>query len=285
VLPRICRRLLFPVLERSFTYSGYERLLDRLADAERFKVVPLREFSSTQSESQTVVALRHDVDYRLDSALEMARLEQERGLSATYFVLHTAPYWARRDLVPHLLTLQDGHGHEVGWHNDLVTLECVYGGDAREFLSEQLERLRTAGIRIEGSAAHGSPYCYRFGYHNNYFFADFDGEEQPGLPNSQVVETQRGLCRIPKARLGEYGFLYEAYHLDHDLYFSDASFDERGLRWHTDRLDFNAFIAGGRAIILVHPCHWDASAVAKLRRLPAAIERAVNPGRPMGSAE
>jgi hypothetical protein len=272
------------VLERSFTYRAYERLLDRLADSERFKVVPLREFSSTRSESQAVVALRHDVDYRLDSALEMACLERERGLSATYFVLHTARYWARRDLVPNLLRLQDGHGHEIGWHNDLVTLECVYGGDAREFLSEQLERLRAAGIRIEGSASHGSPYCYRFGYHNNYFFADFDGEEQPGLPNSRVVETQRGLCRIPKGRLADFGLFYEAYHLDHDLYFSDASFDERGLRWHADQLDFDTLVSGKRAIILVHPCHWDASAAAKLRRLPAEIGRAVNPGRPMGGA-
>jgi hypothetical protein len=273
------------VLERSFTYNAYERLLDCLADGERFKVVPLREFSSTRSGSQAVVALRHDVDYRLDSALAMARLEHERGLSATYFVLHTAQYWARQDLVSSLLRLQDGHGHEVGWHNDLVTLECVYGGDARGFLAEQLERFRAAGIRIEGSASHGSPYCYRFGYHNNYFFADFDNEEQPGLPNSRVVETQRGLCRIPKGRLADFGFLYEAYHLDHDLYFSDASFDERGLRWHTDRLDFDTLVSGKRAIILVHPCHWDSSAVAKFRRLPAEIGRAVNPGRPMGGAE
>jgi hypothetical protein len=284
VVPRIGRRLLFPVLERSFTYDAYERLLARLADAERFKVVPLREFSSTQSESKAVVALRHDVDYRLDSALEMARLEHERGLSATYFVLHTARYWPGRDLVPSLLKLQDEYRHEVGWHNDLVTLECVYGGDARGFLAEQLERLRAAGIRIEGSAAHGSPYCYRFGYHNNYFFEDFDGEVQPGLPNSGVVETPRGVCRIPKGRLADFGLSYEAYHLDPDLYYSDASFDERGSRWHTDRLDFGELASGKRAIILVHPCHWDSSAVAKFRRLPAAIGRVVNPGRPLGSA-
>ena len=273
------------MFERSFTYSAYERLLDQLADTRRFKVVPLREFPSTCSESETIVGIRHDVDYRLDSALEMARLERERGLSATYFVLHTARYWARPELVQNLLHLQDGHGHEIGWHNDLVTLECVYGGDARKFLAEQLARLRGAGIRIEGSASHGSPYCYRFGYHNNYFFADFDGEEQPGFPNSQIVETQRGRCRIPKGWLADFGLLYEAYHLDHDLYFSDASFDERGLRWHADRLDFDTLVSGKRAIILVHPCHWDTSAAAKVRRLPAEIGRAVNPGRPVGGAE
>jgi len=273
------------VLERSFTYSAYERLLDRLADAERFKVVPLREFSSTPSESQAVVALRHDVDYRLESAFEMARLEHDRGLSATYFVLHTAHYWTRQDLVPALLQLQDDCGHEIGWHNDLVTLECVYGGDARAFLVEQLERLRSAGVRIEGTASHGSPCCYRFGYHNDYFFADYDGEAQPKFPNSRVVTTRRGPCRIPKGRLAEFGLVYDAYHLDHDLYFSDATFDDRGFRWHTDQLDFDTLGPGRRAIILVHPCHWDASAAAKLRRLPVEIGRALIPRRPVGAAE
>ena len=150
MLPRLARRALFPVFERSFTYEAYERLLDRLADPTRFEVVPLREFVSTPSTSRTVVALRHDVDDRLGSAVEMARREHDRGLRATYFVLHTAAYWHRDDLVETLLQLQSW-GHEIGWHNDLVTLECVHGGDARAFLAEELARLRDAGVTIEGS--------------------------------------------------------------------------------------------------------------------------------------
>jgi hypothetical protein len=281
VLPRICRRLLFPVVERSFTYDAYERLLDRLSDRHRFKVVPLRDFSSARSSSRALIALRHDVDYRLDHALDMARLEHVRNLPATYFVLHTARYWTNPDLIPALLQLQDGYGHEIGWHNDLVTLECVYGGDARCFLAEQLERLRAAGLRIEGTASHGSPYCYRYGYHNNYFFADYEGEEQSGFPNSRVVTTHKGQCTIPKGRLAEFGLLYDAYHVDQDLYFSDAAFDGRGRRWHTDQLDFGALSAGTRTIILVHPCHWDASAAAKVRRLPSEIGRVIFPTRPL----
>lgn len=273
MLPRSARRALFPILERSFTYAAYERLLDALRVGARFQVVPLREFATTRSASRTVVALRHDVDYRLDSALEMGRREHARGLRSTYFILHTADYWHRSDLVSALLQLQ-AWGHEIGWHNDLVTLECVYGGDARAFLAETLERLRAAGVRIDGSASHGSPNCYRFGYHNNAFFTDFDDEERPEFPNTEWVPVHGHRCKIPKGRLAEFGLEYEAYHLDNDLHFSDASFSEQGRRWHTDDLDLAVLAPGRRAIVLIHPCHWDRSFADKLRRFPAAVARA-----------
>src|SRR5919199_3779509 len=117
-------RLLFPWTERRFTYREYARFLDRLAERE---VVPLREFARGAGD----LALRHDVDERLDSALVLARLEADRALRATYFVLHTAPYWHEPDLLPRLLRLQE-LGHEVGLHNDLVTLERVHGVDVAE---------------------------------------------------------------------------------------------------------------------------------------------------------
>ena len=104
-------RVLFPLSERRFTYAEYDRFLDRLAGRE---VVPLWEFAAGRGD----MALRHDVDDRLESALELARREHARGLRATYFVLHTAPYWEREDLVDRLRELQ-ALGHEVGWHNDL----------------------------------------------------------------------------------------------------------------------------------------------------------------------
>src|SRR5437016_12184366 len=102
----LASRLLFPWTERHFTYAEYARFLDRLGDRH---VVPLREFARGAGD----LALRHDVDSRLESALELARLEHDRGLRATYFVLHTAPYWRDPRLLPKLRRLQE-RGHEVG---------------------------------------------------------------------------------------------------------------------------------------------------------------------------
>jgi hypothetical protein len=240
-------RLFFPLTEGGFTYRRYDDWLGRLGD---WNVVPLRELAAAATPA---LGLRHDVDNRLDSALELARLEHARGLRATYFVLHTAPYYDDPRLLAALRELQDDLGHEVGWHNDLATLELVQHVDAASYLREQLDRLRGAGLDIVGSAAHGSPYCHRLGYHNNYVFTGWD-EPQPGFPRTDV-----GVKLDPAA----FGLRYEAYHLPHDRYSSDSTF-EGSRRSHPD----NADLAGAeRAIVLVHPCHWDRSRTAKSRRL------------------
>jgi hypothetical protein len=241
-------RIAFPLTERRFVYAEYERLLDRLEGRE---VVPLREFSSGQGD----IALRHDVDDRLESGLELARREHARGLRATYFVLHTAPYWARDDLLERLLELQ-ALGHEVGWHNDLVTVALVHGGDPAEYLRRELHRLRSAGIDVVGVASHGSPWCHRLGFHNDYAFSDLP-QPIPGFPTRFE----------PIGTLSEFGFEYDAYSLGEDAYFSDSRF-ERGGRAHPASFPLDPV---ERTIFLTHPCHWDASVAAKTRRLARRV--------------
>jgi hypothetical protein len=247
----LASRLLFPWTERQFTYAEYARFLDRLGE---HSVVPLREFALGQGD----LALRHDVDTRLESALEMAHLEAARGLRATYFVLHTARYWSEAELVPRLRSLQE-LGHEVGFHNDLVTLERVHGVDIAEFATRAITRLREGGIDVVGAAAHGSPWCHRLGFHNNYAFSGWD-EPVPGFPSTEV----RGKLD-PRAL----GLEYEAYHLPHDEQFSDSSFDGPR-RLHPARF---GLLPGRRTIVLVHPCHWDRSMSAKATRLARRIGR------------
>jgi len=238
-------RLLFPWVERRFTYGEYGRFLDRLGDR---RVVPMREFARGAGD----LALRHDVDSRLESALELARLEHDRGLRATYFVLHTAPYWREPTLLPQLRRLQE-LGHEVGFHNDLVTLQRLENLDAAAYLRDQLQRLRSGGIEIVGAAAHGSPWCHRLGFHNNYVFAGWD-EPVPGFPATEVPQ---------KLDPADFGLEYEAYHVPRDVYFSDSTFMD-GRRAHPADLRLEP---GKRTIVLVHPCHWDSSPRAKAARL------------------
>ena len=261
----VTRRALFPLTERRFTYDKYAGFLDRLAGA-RYRVVPLREFRQTSAGEGVVIGLRHDVDVSLESALALAGLEHDRGMRATYFALHSAGYWKSSSLIPALKILQDELGHEVGWHNDLVTLECIHGGDARRFLQDELARLRDAGLRITGVVSHGSVHCGRYGYHNDYFFEHCE-REIPGYPNKDVVATRQGARPVPKATLAEFGLEYDGSYLDDDAFFHDSFFDSHGRRWHTDELDPESLPPGRKAIVLVHPCHWDASTTAKVRRL------------------
>jgi hypothetical protein len=242
-------RLLFPLVERRFTYAEYAHFLDGLGGRD---VVPMREFARGEGD----LALRHDVDSRLESALELGRIEHDRELRATYFVLHTAPYWDDPQLVSRLSRLEE-LGHEVGFHNDLVTLQRLEGVDVAAYLGEQLARLRGAGIDVAGAAAHGSPWCHRLGFHNNYVFRGWD-EPVPGFPLTEVPQ---------KLDPAEFGLEYEAYHVAQDVYFSDASFVNRR-RAHPAALRLEP---GKRTIVLVHPCHWDRSALAKTRRLARKV--------------
>jgi hypothetical protein len=240
----LASRVLFPLTERRFTYAEYERFLDRVSGRD---VVPLRDFARGLGD----LALRHDVDDRLDSALALARLEHERGLRTTYFVLHSAPYYSRPNLLDSLRELEL-LGHEVGWHNDLVTLALVHGVDPGPYLRGELERLRGGEIDVVGVAAHGSPWCHRLGFHNDYAFADLP-QPRPGFPTRFE----------PIGTLADFGFAYDAYSLGEDAYFSDSRF-ERGRRAHP--ADFK-LEPGKRTIVLTHPCHWDASPLAKAGRL------------------
>lgn len=246
----IASRLLFPITEADFTYRRYDAWLETLGGT---RVGPLKELRVTDG---PFVGLRHDVDDRLESALELGRLEQQRGVRATYFVLHTAPYYAdRKRVLRTLRTLQDDHGHEIGWHNDLLTLRLLHGVEVGDYLAEELAWLRAGGIEITGAAAHGSPHCHRLGYHNNYVFLGWD-EPQPGFPRTDVG---------PKLDPAAFGLEYEAYHLAYDTHISDSRF-EGGRRAHP-----SAFVPEGRAVVLVHPCHWDRSRAAKAGRLAQKV--------------
>jgi hypothetical protein len=262
-----------PWSERDFVHSRYEHMLDALSDESRYRVVPLRELSSAPRDRVTV-SLRHDVEERFRSALQMAELEARHGLRSTYFVLHTAPYYARMGtnpparreaLVPGLQRLQE-LGHEVGLHNDLVTLQCVHRVEPREYLARELDWLRGHGIDVRGTSSHGSYWTHRLRYHNNYFWTDFEDEVHENFENNEVIQAGGHRCVLSKGSLAEFGLEYEAYHLGEDRYFSDARFDERGRRFHTDSIDLGELRPGDRAIVLTHPDYWDPSVPRKALR-------------------
>jgi hypothetical protein len=213
--------------------------LGRLREA-GVDLVPLRELAGRISADAPLIALR------------LAMLEHARGVRASYFLLHTAGYYADRDRVLESAGRLQRLGHEVGWHNDLVTLDLVDGIDPVAYLHDELAWLRSHGIAITGVSAHGSLHCHRLGYTNDEFFLDHP--------------TPSGL-RLRHARLADFGLDYDASRLDVDSYWSDATFDQSRRRWHPDNLDLELLGPGDRGVVLVHPCHWDSSPASKVVRL------------------
>jgi hypothetical protein len=100
-----------------FTYDEYAELLTRIKhERENVCFGELADSSSLDGYSGLFI-LRHDVDLSIEAALEMARLEAEWGVRATYFLLLSCEHYnlfsedyseAPRQLI--------ALGHEVGLH-------------------------------------------------------------------------------------------------------------------------------------------------------------------------
>jgi hypothetical protein len=60
--------------------------------------------------------------------------------------------------------------------------------------------------------------------------------------------------------MSDFGLSYEAYFLNNNKYFSDASITA-GVRWNIGMLDPGKLTPGDRVIILLHPIHWHKASV------------------------
>jgi hypothetical protein len=97
------RNLIAAFRERGYSFSLFEEVEQRLASAEAF------------------VLLRHDIDISLQAALEIARIEHEEGVRASYFVLLRSPFYNllssdQAELIEEI----HAYGHELALHVDLT---------------------------------------------------------------------------------------------------------------------------------------------------------------------
>lgn len=255
--------------DTNFTWEKYANFLHKISDTSKYVVLPLNEFRQTFNSKKIVIGLRHDVDIDLDIAYQFSEIESDLGFRATYFILHTAPYYLANannmaihtdKIIPVLKKMQDEKHFEIGWHNDLVTLQVIYNINPISFLHNELNWLRSNGITIMGTAAHGSNYCKTNHYMNFYFFEECTYPVVPNRENNITVPKDGKYITLLKGKLGDFDLKYEAYFLNNNKAFSDAVITG-GIRWNIGMLDLNKLQAGDRAIILLHPIHWHKGSV------------------------
>ena len=104
----------FVDLQAQFTYDSYRGLIYLL----RGNGYAIKSYHTWQ-ETDCCVILRHDIDTSLEKAVELARVEQELGVSSTYFVLLTSDFYnvASKRSLEKLRVIQS-MGHELGLHFD-----------------------------------------------------------------------------------------------------------------------------------------------------------------------
>lgn len=250
-----------------FSYPSFENFLLELKTSGRFMFVTLNELDSVHSEDKVIIALRHDIDYDIDASVRFARREHQLGISGTYYVLHTADYYTRMEdyyakhkllrnpeILDYLIKIQNEYNHEIGWHNDLLTLLVHYNINACEYLRTELKWLRSNNLKITGTSSHGSHYCYTYHYLNGYFWKGYGRDEY--FYNYDSVPARNRLVNITKYDLSDFGFSYEANLIDVDKVYADV-FKYNGRRWHMNMVDWNSIPLGSKIILIIHPALWD----------------------------
>ena len=103
-----------------FSLEGYSQLLSAFKD-KGYAFCGFEEIKARLAEGGPFVVLRHDIDLSLGPALEMARVESEHGVQATYFVLLRSPFYNvfSRASAEMLAGIQ-GYGHQIAAHIDLA---------------------------------------------------------------------------------------------------------------------------------------------------------------------
>ena len=101
-----------------FTHEGYRKLLQSLAAA-GYEFVRFPQAHDRMAAATPFVVLRHDVDYDLSAAADMAQIEAELGVASTYFVMVRTEFYnvfsqAGSQSVREFLA----NGHDIGLHFD-----------------------------------------------------------------------------------------------------------------------------------------------------------------------
>lgn len=212
--------------------------LDRLLE-QATAVVPMADIHGGVTDPR-IIGLRHDVDNQIEPAVEFANWEADRGYRATYYVLHTAPYWDDKPLLQEALEQIAGAGHEIGIHNNAIAEAYRTGRDARLILVEAIIELNSYGYDIHGTVAHGDHDCY-------------GDDGQLRFVNDQLfAECQRPELEAPgpTSRLANFNLHYDANWLPRAGYISDSGGNWSApwpptFPWETGQLH-----------MLVHPDWW-----------------------------
>ena len=247
--------------DKIFNYVTYDNFLNHIANSDHFLIVQQKDFKNTTSADKVIISMRYDIDDNINASVKFAYREHKYGIKSTYFVLHSAKYYGdtkrayfkRNDDVQfYLKKMQDDFGQEIGFHNDLVTLQVIYGIEPKEFLKTELEWLRGNGINISGTTYHGSPYCWIYKYFNTWFWYEYADPQG----HDQYVIKDRFVFKVEKDSLTTYNLQYEGGLLHPDYFFADANFVD-GKRWNMNMVNLDTIKTGKKVIILLHPEHWD----------------------------
>jgi len=134
---------------KDFTYNIFIKLLESFR-AEGYKIITVEDYFLKPQKGKIVI-LRHDVDRYPSNTLKMARLENEIGVTSTYY-FRIIPSVYKEDVIKKVHEL----GHEVAYHYEDLTLVKGDFKKAIAHFENGLKMIRKFA-KAETICMHGSP--------------------------------------------------------------------------------------------------------------------------------
>lgn len=136
-------------MDFDFTLSKYEELCDTIINSHVLPITVERYLSESELTAPFLI-VRHDVDKMPENALKMAKIENERGISATYYFRT-----GKKVLKPIVIKEIEELGHEIGYHYETLSKANGNYPLAIQMFEKELDRLREI-CDIKTICMHGS---------------------------------------------------------------------------------------------------------------------------------
>ena len=101
-----------------FSLTHYKECIE-LARDKGYKIKPVRDHYFNSLNQHKTILLRHDIDFSLEYAYELANIEYDMGLFSSYYVyLHSELYNPLSPKSMGMIKAMASMGHEIGLHYD-----------------------------------------------------------------------------------------------------------------------------------------------------------------------
>ena len=132
-----------------FTYSQLKTLYTTILDA-GYVILPFDRYLAQKTVDQKFVILRHDVDRQKEHALELAKIENDLGISSCFYFRYPSTF--DTDLLSAISAL----GHEIGYHYEVLAKTRGNYEKAIVLFERELQEFRKT-CPVTTICAHGSP--------------------------------------------------------------------------------------------------------------------------------
>lgn len=137
-------------MKRDFTFTELKEFLKELMKA-HYEIITFKNFILKEHKMEKIIILRHDVDKKPMNSIKTAELENEIGISGTYyFRIRQGKF--QKEIIRKILAMD----HEIGYHYEDLDVADGDVNKALDLFKKNLFRLRRI-VPVCTIAMHGSP--------------------------------------------------------------------------------------------------------------------------------